>query len=222
MITRQDLHTAVDHAVRNLRRAVRNVRKFDAPGSPVFPPSLIDHPIVHLRDELLTDTRVFASRESMLRSLPFPRGGTCAEVGTSTGVFARAILEALQPSVMHIFDNDFSRFDNAIRDVAGVEIREGDSVKQLERLPDAALDFAYVDANHSYKSVTAEIEVLCRKVRPGGYLMFNDYTRWSVSEVLPYGVLSAVNELLTSRDLPLLGIALTGTGHFDVATRLSE
>jgi len=50
--------------------------------------------------------------------------------------------------------------------------------------------------------------------------MFNDYTRWSITEVQPYGVQSAVNEFLVESDTRLLAIALTGTGHYDVAVRL--
>lgn len=222
MLDEKDLHIAVDHAVNNLRRAVRNVRKFSAGRTPNFPPSLIDHPVVHLRDDLLGNARVFANRESMLSRMAFPQGGVCAEIGTSTGVFAKRIIEALKPRELHIFDIDFSRFDQAIRKHPGVAIHEGDSVRNLEKLPDDFFDFVYVDADHSYKSVKAEIAVLKRKVRNGGYLMFNDYTRWSISEVLSYGVMSAVNEFLVEDNIPLLGIALSGTGHFDVATQIRK
>ena len=222
MLTQVDLHTAVDHAVKNLRRAVRNVRKFYGNKTPIFPESLIDHPIIHLRDELLQETKVFSNRNVMLAKLPFPRTGICAEVGTSTGIFARQIINTLNPSELHVYDIDFSRFDKSILDIRGVQMHRGDSVSELERLPDNILDFAYVDANHSYKSVRSEIAILKRKVKNGGYIMFNDYTRWSISEVLSYGVLSAVNEFLTTNNLPLIGIALTGTGHFDVATQLKK
>lgn len=160
MLHEKDLQIAIDHAVNNLRRAVRNMRKFSVGRTPNFPRSLIDHPVVHLRDELLENVRVFANRESMLVRMEFPKGGVCGEIGTSTGVFAKRIFDALRPRELHIFDIDFSRLDNAIREIEGFKIHEGDSVKNLEKFPDDTFDFVYVDADHSYKSVKTEIAVL--------------------------------------------------------------
>ncbi|MBR0670930.1 class I SAM-dependent methyltransferase [Neoroseomonas soli] len=222
MLTAQDLHLQLDHALKSLRRAVRNIRAFHGNKSQEFPAFFVDHPVVHLQDGLLTGTRVFASRESMLRAMPFPRGATCVEIGTSTGAFARCILEALDPSELHLIDIDFSRLEPDIAGNERVRCLKGDSAKLLDAMPSRSVDFAYVDADHAYGSVRREIAVLRRVVKPGGWVMFNDYTRWSITEVVSYGVVTAVNEFLVENGIAMEGIALSGTGHFDVCIRMPD
>jgi predicted O-methyltransferase YrrM len=219
MIDEKDLQIAVDHAVAGLKRAVRNLRKFSG-SSATLPPSVVDSPIVRLAQASVQNCRVFCDRETMLREFGFPKNGNACEIGTSTGIFARLILDTLKPTTMHICDIDFSRFDNRLRERPGVQIHEGDSVKAIKSFADASLDFAYIDADHAYKSIKREIAAIRTKVKPGGYIAFNDYTRWSVTEVQPYGVVAAVNEAIRDEKWQMVAVALSGTGHFDVAVRV--
>lgn len=218
MLEKEDLHLAINHSLKSLRRAVRNLRKFQPSETVEYPAELIDHPVVYLRDELVRDAKVFANRLTMLRNIGALENGVCCEIGTSTGAFAKEISAALRPSKLHIIDIDYSRFDPSLR-TRNIETHEGDSVRVLNSFPDKIFDFVYVDADHSYKSVKAEIAVIKKKIKSGGIVMFNDYTRWSITEVQPYGVQSAVNELMNELDLKMVGIALSGTGHYDVAVR---
>lgn len=90
----------------------------------------------------------------------------------------------------------------------------------LAGVEDSFYDFVYIDADHSYKSVKAELTSIPRVMKPSGLVMFNDYTRWSVTEVLSYGVLSAVNEFAVQTQSEVVGVALTGTGHFDICLKV--
>lgn len=219
MIEERDLQIAVDHAVAGLRRAVRNLRKFSG-SSATLPPSVVDSPIVRLTQKAVQNCRVFCDRATMLRDFGFPQHGHACEIGTSTGIFARQILDTLKPKTLHICDIDFSRLDNRLRERPGVQIHQGDSVKVINSFANASLDFAYIDADHAYKSIKREIAAIRTKVKPGGYIAFNDYTRWSVTEAQPYGVVSAVNEAIRDEKWEMVAVALSGTGHFDVAVRL--
>lgn len=215
-----DLKTAVEHAVRNLRCAVRNLRKHFSGSHVEYPEILVDHPIVHLDDRLLQATRCYASRESLLKSLELSKGIVAAEIGTSTGAFAQKIISAFEPEHLDLVDIDFSRLNPSVSSNECVHLHEMRSAKFLENAEENFYDFVYIDADHSYKSIKAELKNIRRVMKPGSLVMFNDYTRWSITEVLSYGVLSAVNEFAVQNKSPIVGIALTGTGHFDICLKM--
>lgn len=50
-----------------------------------------------------------------------------------------------------------------------------DSMKAAAKIEDASLDFAFIDADHSYEGCMADIEAWLSKVKPGGYLCGHDY-----------------------------------------------
>ena len=69
------------------------------------------------------------------------------------------------------------------------EIIRAFSIEAAKRFPDGYLDFAYLDANHSYAATRDDLEVWGPKVRNGGLLCGDDYTA-------DYpGVAEAVNEI---------------------------
>lgn len=49
------------------------------------------------------------------------------------------------------------------------------SVKAARCFDDAELDFVFVDGEHSYRAVKADIEAWWPKIRPGGLLIGHDY-----------------------------------------------
>lgn len=49
------------------------------------------------------------------------------------------------------------------------------SLEAAERIPDASLDFVYIDARHDFKAVMEDLEAWYPKVRPGGLIMGHDY-----------------------------------------------
>jgi predicted O-methyltransferase YrrM len=54
---------------------------------------------------------------------------------------------------------------------------------------DKAFDFVFVDADHTYEGVRADIDAWLPKVRPGGWLMGHDFNPRDFP-----GVVQAVNE----------------------------
>jgi hypothetical protein len=54
-------------------------------------------------------------------------------------------------------------------------IMRGLSVEMSRRFADEALDFVYLDANHSCEAVTADLEAWFPKVRPGGLIAGHDF-----------------------------------------------
>jgi len=67
---------------------------------------------------------------------------------------------------------------------------EKDSVEALKEIPNN-LDFVYIDANHNYEYIKADIENYYKKVRKGGVLGGHDY-----NDDRHPGVRKAVNEFL--------------------------
>lgn len=61
----------------------------------------------------------------------------------------------------------------------GVEIIKGYSVPTAKLFVDESLDFVYLDADHTYDAVYADIEAWLPKVRPGGIIAGHDFVRRS-------------------------------------------
>ncbi len=80
------------------------------------------------------------------------------------------------------------------------------SPQAASRFQDASLDFVFIDGNHLYESVCADIDAWWQKLRPGGLLIGHDYGTGRDAEGL-WGVKQAVDEFhsLTQRELKLGG-----------------
>jgi hypothetical protein len=193
-----------------------------------------------LPDDLLANAKVVAQRNSILPSLP--KGKVFAEIGVALGDFSEIVLKTCEPSKFIAIDHfslhgapqmwggkvgealgDREHLD-FIKDRFREEIgcgkfvtMQGDSVKMLSLLDDASIDIFYVDANHSYDSVKAELDVIKHKVADGGWIILNDYIMadWLTND--PYGVVQATNEFMVREGWEMRFFALH-TGMFcDVA-----
>lgn len=71
-----------------------------------------------------------------------------------------------------------------------VEVLRRDSVAWLRSLPAGSLDWVYLDSDHTFAHVSAELAAAAVAVRPGGWLLGHDW-----GEVLP-GVTAAVSEFV--------------------------
>ena len=127
----------------------------------------------HLPPELLADCRFSASRYDLLQVLP--HGGRIIEVGTQRGLFAARILADCRPAQLHLVDLDFGFLDPAVRADARVTLHNGLSHDVLASFPDDHFDWIYIDADHSYAGVARDAAAAASKVKPGGYLVFNDF-----------------------------------------------
>lgn len=180
-------------------------------------PSL--HPIHTLK------CKVYPDRKDMFRKLTAD-ALVGAEVGVQGGFFSQFILETLNLDTLYLLDIDLSQINHkenyliAERAESGTVVYlEGWSDKTLKSIPDASLDFIYVDGGHNYDVVKSDLEHARRVIVPGGIIICNDYTQYSPIEQAPYGVMKAVNEMCLEQNYELIGLALQGAGYHDVALR---
>jgi SAM-dependent methyltransferase len=169
-----------------------------------------------LDDDLLRDCRFCSSREVMLELLP--RNGVVAELGTDKGEFAREILKRNSPRELHLVDIDYSRFDETLRAEARVQCHPGLSDEIIATFKDDYFDWIYVDAGHSYGAVMADALASAPRVKPGGYLAFNDFAH--IDPFLGrYGVHRAVIDFAMQMRWPIAFFAFQQYALYDVALR---
>lgn len=202
----------VINALKVVQQEVRVYRKL-AQKPPVF---LKDGVPKKLRSDALTSVRLYSDRFDLMRDLV--KGGAGAEVGVQHGTFSRFLLDHIQPTSLDLFDLTADLVQKDILDDARTTMHVGDSSTLLGKLPDQSLDWIYVDGDHRYAGVKKDTDVARLKIRPGGMLIFNDYVPWSVAEVMPYGVMPVVNDLIND-GFPVAGLALANHGYYDIAVR---
>jgi SAM-dependent methyltransferase len=149
------------------------------------------------------------------------KNAVVAEIGTQEGIFAEYILEVSMPKELHLFDIDFEPLH--VRENVELEkfaqLHKGDSSTLLAGFPNDYFDWIYVDGDHDYQGVRKDAEVAARKVKPGGYLIFNDFTIWSPIEMIDYGVPYVVCETLNHLGWGVDYLALHPLGYNDIAIR---
>jgi len=195
-----------------------------------------------LRSEHLAGAALHADRTDLIRSLNLPPGAAIAEVGVAMGDFSEFLLQTVAPSrfvaidtfTMHeapahwgtpsatLFDNKthlgFYRDRFASRG-SQVQVMPGWSHVALAELADASFDLIYLDAGHDYDSVRQDAGVAASKLRPDGFLVFNDYIMFDHMSGTPYGVVPVVNELVVSGAWRVVGLALQQHMFCDIALR---
>lgn len=169
--------------------------------------------------EALEECRFLPDRLELLTRVP--KYGVVAEVGTDTGAFASQIVKLAQPRKLHLFELDISRIDPANVDKhvqsGMIQIHEGDSAGSLSDMPAEYFDWVYIDGDHRYEGVKKDIEASLRCLKKDGWLVFNDYTVWSLATMHRCGVAKAVNELVAQGGWKLMYFAFQPTMYFDVA-----
>lgn len=148
-----------------------------------------------------------------------PKGANCAEIGVWKGDGSKAILRHTRPKSLVLIDPwqsqktlekarygkaDESAMDQTYRSVlerfeteiaAGrVTVLRARSEEVWGDFPDGALDWVWLDGDHTYEAVTSDLAALARIVKPGGYIIGDDYTYGWWGD----GVIRAVDEFVTS------------------------
>ena len=175
-----------------------------------------------LEKKHLQNCRVVPSRITLLEEC-LPKEGIVAELGTLYGHWAKEILHITRPKELHLFDLSFDRFER-VHFIDGINagqvyLHQSYSAQALEEFPDHYFDWIYIDADHTYWGVKQDIDVSMRKVKPDGFLVFNDYIYWSHFELVEYGVVHAVNELCIDGGYEILFFALDTLMYCDVVLR---
>lgn len=134
-----------------------------------------------------------------------PKGAACAEIGVWEGDFSARILAVVRPRKLHLVDpwaavssGEYAearyggrlergqaemdalylavleRFADERRHGV-VEVHRLPSLEATSRFADGELDFVYVDGDHTYEAVRADLEAYAPKVKPTGILAGDDY-----------------------------------------------
>ncbi len=163
-----------------------------------------------------------APRRFVLRRMP--REGVSAEIGVYKGSLSARILKVTQPRRLHLIDpwkfegadtyrrswyggwkggnqvqmdrvheSVVRRFERRI--AAGqVVVHRSPSLDAAGQFGEAYFDWVYIDGNHLYDFVKADLEAFYPKVRPGGWMTGDDY---GVRGWWDHGVTRAVDEFAT-------------------------
>ena len=139
------------------------------------------------------------------RLLKNPAAG--AELGAHAGKFTERILAAFPHLVLYAVDSWTPRAGYETYDFPGIReafvhrigkfgkrarVLHMDTVTAASQVQDASLDFVFIDADHSYEGVAADIDAWRSKVKAGGVLCGHDYGHSRFP-----GVKRAVDERLT-------------------------
>lgn len=142
-----------------------------------------------------------------------------AEIGVESGVYASFMADTFHPKKMLLVDTKPAQFRSE-NQRPGMEWFEGYSGQMIPQFADRSVLYAYVDGAHDYAIVSDDIEKILPKMKPGGIVQFNDYATFNLRFAQPYGVKAAVNRLINSRRVSVVGHGLCPMGFDDVAVRV--
>lgn len=156
-------------------------------------------------------------RDRMLSLMP--KGARVAEIGVWEGAFSRRILELCDPAELHLIDpwlyqpefanTGFGRKKNETLmeqkylDVCAmfagdprVRVHRAMSDAALAALPDAALDWVYIDGNHNDPFIGQDLALCLQKVKHDGIIAGDDFNWMSDAQGAP--VKRAVENLVAA------------------------
>jgi len=204
------------------------VRKANGDRRIMYKTTLSDGGEVRLKDDvasLFEGARVFQDRwrlsEYCARLLvqEIEAIDCIAEIGVETGVYSSFLWGVFKPDQMLLVDVKFSNFKEE-NNRAGMLRLEGYSAEVIPSFGDKSIAYAYIDAAHDFNNVTADIEAILPKMKRRGIIQFNDYATFNLRFAMPYGVKAAVNNLINSRRVSVVGHGLCPLGFDDVAVRV--
>jgi len=118
------------------------------------------------------------------------------EIGTYKGIFAACLTRCIPKAKIYTIDayKVYEGYDEAhtqealdalyeeanqlFADWKNVELIRKFSVDAAKDFEDESIDFVYIDGNHRFEYVTADIAAWEPKVRPGGAISGHDYARY--------------------------------------------
>jgi hypothetical protein len=196
-----------------------------------------------LEPKHLDNPRLFANRNDLISSLRPGEGGVIAEIGVAHGDFSEYLLDELRPQQFVAFDLfdmenwlpkqqwSVERLNNMTHlefykqrfcdRGAQVKTEAGPSHLQLATYKDKYFDFIYIDGDHSYDGAKKDLEIANLKIRDNGIIILDDYKMFDHHYYMPYGVVQAVNEFITTNNWKVCGFALQREMYCDIVIRRS-
>lgn len=131
--------------------------------------------------------------------------GLGAEVGCLRGEFSRHLSKYYKGVILCIdsftgepnMPDDPLVEDKCRKNIEGTkcELIKGFSVDVARATSDGLLDWVYIDADHTYKSVKEDLNAWFPKVRKGGVISGHDYVHY-LKNGYTFGVIEAVDEFV--------------------------
>ena len=160
-------------------------------------------------------------REALLDFLPV--GSKGAEIGVHMGDFSDRILKVVRPAELHLIDPwktfDEDRYEKSwysaksvaqsemdarhksvchrFKEMPAVKVHRKMSASAAAEFPDGHFDWVYIDGDHTYEGVTADIRSYGPKLKKNGLLIGDDYTFMGWWK---RGVIDAFGDAIASRN----------------------
>lgn len=176
-------------------------------------------------EDLFRDARLFQDRWKLTEycagvlNSNGPPVDCIVEVGVETGVYSAFMADLFDPNKFVLIDLKYTAFVSSNERSCMTRLT-GYSTDTIPTLADRSISFAYVDGAHDFKTVSDDIEKILPKIKVGGIIQFNDYATFNLRFAQPYGVKAAVNKLINSRRVAVVGHGLCPLGFDDVAVRV--
>lgn len=176
-------------------------------------------PMDFIPQELLDNCKVFSNRIKLMEHFKYEYPTKIAEVGVQEGFFNEIINDTFNPKELYAIDIDITQYTNRTKIKDNVIATSKLSQNIVASDFSGPLDMVYLDADHSYDAVKTDIQVLKDLIKPGGLFIFNDFTMFSIHEMLLYGVARAVTEFVIEEKWEVVGLALDEWNFYDIALR---
>lgn len=115
---------------------------------------------------------------NLVRSLPPLK--RVAEIGSFRGVSTEVLLlfaeEVIAVDPWHGFERAYQDFLQRLAPYHHLRVIREASVVAARRFAEGTFDLVYIDANHDYLSVKADLAAWTPKVIPGGWIAGHDYS----------------------------------------------
>ena len=173
-------------------------------------------------ESAMRQTALIADRYELLRRLK--QGSRGAELGVNKGVYSQAILEIVQPELLHLVDTwtDKQIYQHCQELFDGqeqVKMHKTYSLQFLKEQEADSLDWVYIDTDHSYKTTLEELNESARVVKSDGLICGHDYTLISSKGILRYGVVPAVNQFCKEQGYQLAFLTHEAHRHLSFALK---
>ena len=127
--------------------------------------------------------------------------------------------DLFKPTKMLLVDKTSSHFQD-VNMRPCQEWLEGYSGEVIPQIAEKSLDYAYIDGAHDFMTVSDDIEKILPKMKDDGIIQFNDYTTFNLRFALPYGVKAAVDRLINTKRVAVVGLGLCPLGFDDIALQV--
>jgi hypothetical protein len=137
-----------------------------------------------------------------------PKNAVCAEIGVWKGDFSQMILDHTSPQELHLIDPWAYQTEFGDRLFGGLVAQSQEDMDEIfdgvkkrftsnpevkfhrvyskdapAIFPKGKFDWMYVDGNHYYEFVLADLQLCATLLKPGGYLVGDDY-KWTSPELI--------------------------------------